>query len=132
MQAGYSKLRKQRYLLRAFLQKVVPSHARRITGERGLPTGELKVGHSYERVMPGPKYIDSIQNFTAFFAGTDKASADATETFLRTVISTDEYPLTRLWQHTGDGNGQKCWRILPGDEHCLYGGNGAVLPKRPA
>jgi UDP-N-acetyl-D-glucosamine dehydrogenase len=63
---------------------------------RGLNTDQLKVGHSYERVMPGPGYIDSIQNFYRVYAGTDTMSADATETFLRTVIRTDEYPLTRL------------------------------------
>jgi len=56
----------------------------------------LKVGHSYERVMPGPKYVDSIQNFYRVFSGVDEKSAAAAETFLRTVIRTDEYPLTRL------------------------------------
>jgi UDP-N-acetyl-D-glucosamine dehydrogenase len=64
--------------------------------KRGLPTDQLKVGHSYERVMPGPKYIDSIQNFYRVFSGVDEKSAHAAETFLRTVIKTDEYPLTRL------------------------------------
>lgn len=64
--------------------------------KRGLPVTELRVGHSYERVMPGPKYIDSIQNFYRVFAGTDEPSADAVEHFLRTVIRTDEFPLTRL------------------------------------
>ena len=30
---------------------------------RNLPNDQFMVGHSYERVMPGPNYIDSIQNF---------------------------------------------------------------------
>ncbi|MET0636026.1 MAG: nucleotide sugar dehydrogenase [Chitinophagaceae bacterium] len=64
--------------------------------KRGLQTGRLRIGHSYERVMPGPKYIDSIQNFFRVFSGIDEESATATETFLRTIIRTDEYPLTRL------------------------------------
>jgi UDP-N-acetyl-D-glucosamine dehydrogenase len=64
--------------------------------KRGLPVDQLKVGHSYERVMPGPKYVDSIQNFYRVFSGVDEKSAQAAETFLRTVIKTDEYPLTRL------------------------------------
>lgn len=64
--------------------------------ERQLPFNNLKVGHSYERVMPGPKYIDSIQNFYRVFSGINEESADATEAFLRTMIRTDEYPLTRL------------------------------------
>ena len=46
--------------------------------------------------MPGPKYVDSIQNFYRVFSGVDEKSALAAETFLRTVIRTDEYPLTRL------------------------------------
>jgi nucleotide sugar dehydrogenase len=77
-------------------QKVVRPLLEDCLIKRGLPTDQLKVGHSYERVMPGPKYIDSIQNFYRVYAGTDAASADATEQFLRTVIRTDEYPLTRL------------------------------------
>jgi UDP-N-acetyl-D-glucosamine dehydrogenase len=77
-------------------QKVVRPILEEALAKRGLNKDQLKVGHSYERVMPGPKYIDSIQNFYRVFAGTDEASANATEKFLRTVISTDEYPLTRL------------------------------------
>src|SRR5205085_2799389 len=64
--------------------------------KRGLPIDQLKEGHSYERVMPGPKYVDSIQNFYRVFSGVDEKSAAAAEAFLRTVIRTDEYPLTRL------------------------------------
>lgn len=77
-------------------QKVVRPLLEECLQKRGLPTDKLKVGHSYERVMPGPKYVDSIQNFYRVYSGTDEASADATEKFLRTVISTNEYPLTRL------------------------------------
>lgn len=77
-------------------QKVVRPILEDCLQKRGLPIDQLKVGHSYERVMPGPKYIDSIQNFYRVYAGTDEASANATEKFLRTVISTNEYPLTRL------------------------------------
>lgn len=64
--------------------------------ERGLPADQFKLGHSYERVMPGPDYVDSIQNFYRVYAGIDESSAIATESFLRTIISTDRYALTRL------------------------------------
>lgn len=64
--------------------------------QRRLPVDKVLVGHSYERVMPGPKYIDSIQNFYRVYSGVDDRSADAVEKFLRTIIRTDEYPLTRL------------------------------------
>ena len=63
---------------------------------RGLPTNKFKLGHSYERVMPGPNYVNSIKNFYRVYSGVDEESADAVEKFLKTVISTDEYPLTRL------------------------------------
>lgn len=75
---------------------------------RGLPVDELRVGHSYERVMPGPKYIDSIQNFYRVFAGTDEKSSEAVEKFLRTVIRTDEYPLTKL----GNTNATEMAKVL--------------------
>ncbi|MDB4110573.1 nucleotide sugar dehydrogenase [Amylibacter sp.] len=63
---------------------------------RGLSADSFKLGHSYERVMPGPNYINSIKNFYRVYSGIDVASAKAVEYFLKTVISTDEYPLTRL------------------------------------
>ena len=64
--------------------------------ERGLPLDQIKIGHSYERVMPGPNYIDSIKNFYRVYSGINKFSADCIEEFLKTIISIEEYPLTRL------------------------------------
>ena len=46
--------------------------------------------------MPGPNYIDSIQNFYRVYSGINNKSADRAEVFLKTIISTKEYPLTRL------------------------------------
>ncbi len=89
-------------------EKVVKPLLEECLRKRNLPAGELKVGHSYERVMPGPKYIDSIQNFYRVFAGTDEKSAEAVEQFLRTVIKTDEYPLTRL----GNTNATEMAKVL--------------------
>jgi len=89
-------------------EKVVKPILQDCLEKRGLPTGKLMVGHSYERVMPGPKYIDSIQNFYRVFAGTDEKSTDAVEKFLRTVIRTDEYPLTRL----GNTNATEMAKVL--------------------
>ncbi len=63
--------------------------------KRGLKNN-FKIGHSYERVMPGPGYIDSIKNYYRVYSGINKESADATEKFLKTIISTKRFPLTRL------------------------------------
>jgi len=76
--------------------------------ERGLPTDQIRIGHSYERVMPGKNYVDSIRNYFRVFSGVDEASAQATEAFLRTIISTDEYPLTRL----GNTNATEMAKVL--------------------
>lgn len=77
-------------------QKIVKPILYDCFAKRGLSTTRLHIGHSYERVMPGKNYIDSIQNFYRVFSGIDDKSADATEAFLKTIISTDEYPLTKL------------------------------------
>ncbi len=75
---------------------------------RSLTDNMLKVGHSYERVMPGPDYVNSIKHFYRVYAGIDEASADATEAFLRTIISTEKYPLTRL----GNTNATEMAKVL--------------------
>lgn len=63
--------------------------------ERGLDKN-YQLGHSFERVMPGPNYVDSIRNFYRVYSGMDEESAKATREFLETIIHTDEYPLTEL------------------------------------
>ena len=64
--------------------------------KRGFSSDRIFVAHSYERVMPGKDYFDSIVNFWRVYSGVNAASADRCERFLKTVISTKEYPLTRL------------------------------------
>lgn len=64
--------------------------------KRQLSIHKVKIGHSYERVMPGPEYVNSIKNFYRVYSGVNDSSALETEKFLKTIISTSEYPLTRL------------------------------------
>lgn len=64
--------------------------------KRNLTTNKIKIAHSYERVMPGKDYINSIKNFYRVFSGIDKKSAIAVKTFLKTIINTKKYPLTEL------------------------------------
>ena len=63
---------------------------------RKLDINKVYIAHSYERVMPGPNYIDSIQNFYRVFSGINDKSAEIAEKFLKTIISTEKYPLTKL------------------------------------
>lgn len=76
--------------------------------KRQLSVNKIKIGHSYERVMPGPEYINSIKNFFRVYSGIDENSALETEKFLKTIISTTEYPLTRL----GNTNATEMAKVL--------------------
>jgi len=66
--------------------------------KRGIDTEKNPplVAHSYERVMPGKKYVRSIRNFWRTFSGVNKKSADLAEDFLNDVLDTENYPLYRL------------------------------------
>ena len=67
--------------------------------KRDLALDKYRLGHSYERVMPGPDYINSIREFPRVYAGVNQISADAIETFLKTIIDISKCKLTRL-EHT--------------------------------
>ena len=81
-------------------KKVVYPIIKNTFKDRKLNFDKVSIGHSYERVMPGPNYIDSIQNFYRVFSGIDEKSSLATEKFLKTIIKTDQYPLTKLHSTT--------------------------------
>tara|TARA_Y100001970_G_scaffold159011_1_gene194510 strand:+ start:26621 stop:28126 length:1506 start_codon:yes stop_codon:yes gene_type:complete len=76
--------------------KVVKPIIENCLEKRKLRSNKFKLGHSYERVMPGPDYIDSIKNFYRVYSGINKKSERATKMFLKTIISTKKYPLTKL------------------------------------
>jgi nucleotide sugar dehydrogenase len=80
-------------------QVVKPIVYNKLSG-RGLTNDKIKIAHSYERVMPGPDYIDSIQNYPRVYSGIDKRSANAAEAFLKTIINTDKCELRRLGSTT--------------------------------
>ena len=68
--------------------------------KRGLDIDKIYIGHSYERVMPGPGYIDSIINFYRVYSGINEESANEVEKFLKTIISTKEHHLRELHNTT--------------------------------
>lgn len=77
-------------------EKVVYPILRKELKKRGLDRKEIFVAHSYERVMPGENYFDSIINYWRVYSGIDEASANKCQHFLESVIKTDQYPLRRL------------------------------------
>jgi len=63
--------------------------------QRGIDR-EPVLAHSYERVMPGADYVDSIRRFWRVCAGINPESRDRVVKFLNEVIDTENYPLTIL------------------------------------
>lgn len=68
--------------------------------KRNIDVNRVFIAHSYERVMPGKNYYNSIVNFWRVYSGINQESADKCEEFLKSVISTEKYPLTRLEKTT--------------------------------
>ncbi len=58
-------------------EKVAALELASALAERSLPEAAVLLAYSYERVMPGPLYLDSIVNFPRCYAGRTPAAADA-------------------------------------------------------
>tara|TARA_Y100000816_G_C26081930_1_gene570346 strand:- start:372 stop:1772 length:1401 start_codon:yes stop_codon:yes gene_type:complete len=56
----------------------------------------LNFAFSYERVMPGNKYLDSIINFWRVYSGNSKESQIMCSNFFKKIINTKEFPMTKL------------------------------------
>jgi len=77
-------------------EKVVAPELAHALAERGLPADAIGIAYSYERVMPGASYLESIVAIPRSFAGHTPAAADACEAFLSQVIDVQAHPLSRL------------------------------------
>jgi len=77
-------------------EKIVAPELARALAARGLPADAIRLAYSYERVMPGASYYDSIAAFPRSYAGHTEAAADACEAFLSQVIDVGAHPLSRL------------------------------------
>lgn len=64
--------------------------------KRGILLKKINLAHSYERVMPGKNYYDSIVNFWRVYSGINEQSSSLCFDFLSKIIDTKKYPLTRL------------------------------------
>lgn len=67
---------------------------------RTFDINTLYLCHSYERVMPGPNYLNSIVNFYRVYSGINQQSKDKLKTFLESFINTDKYPLFEMHSTT--------------------------------
>jgi UDP-N-acetyl-D-glucosamine dehydrogenase len=81
-------------------EKIVAPELARALALRGLAADAVRLAYSYERVMPGASYYDSIAAFPRSYAGHTPAAADACEAFLSQVIDVEAHPLSRLQSTT--------------------------------
>ncbi len=77
-------------------EKIIVPELTRVLKKRGLSSEDFLLAHSYERVMPGSHYLDSIINFWRVYSGHTSASAEACAEFFSKVINVKDFPLTRL------------------------------------
>ena len=70
------------------------------TKKRGFKNNEIMLSYSYERIMPGYNYYDSIVNNYRVFSGVDKKSKNACKKFLEKIINVKKYNLHLLNSNT--------------------------------
>lgn len=63
--------------------------------KRGISTPPL-LAHSYERVMPGKKYVASVRDFWRVCSGVNEEATSRVTSFLKSVLNTEKFPLTVL------------------------------------
>jgi UDP-N-acetyl-D-glucosamine dehydrogenase len=63
--------------------------------KRGISTPPL-LAHSYERVMPGKRYVASVRDFWRVCSGVNKEATEKVSAFLKSVLNTEKFPLTVL------------------------------------
>ena len=68
----------------------------KILKNRKIDTEKVYLAHSYERVMPGENYLDSIINYWRVYSGINDKSANKCEEFFKKIINVKKYPMTRL------------------------------------
>ncbi len=76
-------------------KKIVPL-IKKITKKRNMKYNDISLAYTYERVMPGKNYLDSIRNYWRVMSGIDTKSKNECKNFLKNIINTKKFPLTVL------------------------------------
>jgi len=66
---------------------------KKVFKQRGIASAPL-LAHSYERVMPGKDYVNSIKNFWRVCSGINDEARSRVKKFLEDVLNTHDFPLT--------------------------------------
>ncbi len=77
-------------------EKKIAPLIKSIFKKRKLTTKKFSLAYTYERVMPGSNYLNSIKNYWRVMSGIDKISIYKCKNFLKSIINTKKYPLSVL------------------------------------
>ncbi len=77
-------------------EKFIYPLAKNIFAGRGMNEDQFHLVHSYERVMPGPNYLNSIINFYRVFSGVTPLASQKARAFFESFINTKDFPLSEL------------------------------------
>ena len=77
-------------------EKIISPIIFKTVNKRGINIKKIFFAYSYERVMPGKNYYDSIVNINRCFSGLNENSARKCEEFLKSFINTKKFPLHKL------------------------------------
>jgi len=69
---------------------------KKILKKRAINRKDILFCHSFERVMPGKGYIDSIRNNWRVYAGINKTSNLKAKKFFESIINFKKFPLTQF------------------------------------
>jgi len=61
--------------------------------KRNIPISSVYFGYSFERIMPGINYLNSLNNNYRAYSGINKISSKKIRLFLQTFLNTKKYPL---------------------------------------
>ena len=76
-------------------KKIIPL-IKKITKKRKMNNEDIKLAYTYERVMPGENYLNSIKNYWKVMSGINRKSTNECKKFLKSIINTKKFPLTIL------------------------------------
>ena len=87
-------------------EKIIYPLILKTLSNRKIEPKSVYLAHSYERVMPGENYINSIINYWHVYAGINIESANKCEEFLSKIVNINKYPLKRLQSTTASEIGK--------------------------
>ena len=77
-------------------EKVIYPLIKKTLKKRKISSKKIYYAYSYERVMPGKNYFNSIVNINRCYSGYDKQSSQKCNSFLKAFINFKKYPLYKL------------------------------------